>query len=84
MIDLKLQNPRAYNNLTPDEMNGEILYILALSEKFDISYMEVLETIKMLENRRSNDITVDSGDIIDEHLHEIKQMINIYLQQHCS
>jgi hypothetical protein len=84
MIHLKLQKPRAYNNLTPDEINGEILNILDLSEKFDISYMEVLETIKMLENRRSNDITVDSGNIIDEHLHEIKQMINIYLQQYCS
>ena len=84
MIDLKLQPLRSHYDLSEDEINGEISNILDLSEKFDISYMEVLETIKMLENRRTNDIKVDSADIIDEHLHEIKQMINIYLQQYCS
>jgi len=84
MIDLKLQPPRQKYYVSYDEIFGEISNILELSKEFDISYTEVLETIKMLENRRTNDISVDSGDIIDEHLHEIKQMINIYLQQYCS
>jgi hypothetical protein len=59
MIHLKLQPPREKYTVSNDEINEEISNILDFCEEFDISYMEVLETIKMLENRRTNDIKVD-------------------------
>jgi hypothetical protein len=83
MIDLKLQPKRSCENILFSDIKQRIEDVLELSVKYNLSYSDVIETYKMLQQERSNDIKVSSGDIMDEHLHEIKQMLNIFVNQYC-
>ena len=59
------QQPRKNHNY---DLYEEIEEFKHIAEKNKISYSELLETIKILELRRKNDLYIDNWDILDEQL----------------
>jgi hypothetical protein len=57
MIDLKLQPNRSYENVLFSDIKQRIEDVLELSVKYNLSYSDVIETYKMLQQERSNDKT---------------------------
>jgi methyl-accepting chemotaxis protein len=53
----------------------EIELILEIQEKFSLTYDQILETLKLLENRRKNNILVEIADLQDEHIERMVEAV---------
>lgn len=62
------QDERNFRKIDTRGINTEIGHIRKIAQENGISYMEVVETMKLMEQERMGDLFVDSGDKMDENL----------------
>ncbi|MEI6328218.1 MAG: hypothetical protein WCP16_03225 [Pseudanabaena sp. ELA645] len=62
------QSPRNYREYNENEIQEFLETILKLSQKYKIPTNEVIHAVEVLEIRRKNDLYVANGDIFDEQM----------------
>lgn len=62
------QKSREWESNSEENLDYNIVYLQSKAKEFNLSYAEVLETFRLLELRRKNDLYVMNGDIHDEQM----------------
>lgn len=75
------QKPRRYHRFdVNDDIIREIKDLQYIQKKTGLNYDQVLETCKMLELRRKNELYVANGDIHDEQMAGFGELIKQFIR----
>jgi hypothetical protein len=75
------QLPRNYYRVESEEdIISEIEQFKEIQKKTGITYENVIETCKMLELRRQNNLYADNGDAFDEQMGGFGELLKNYLE----
>lgn len=75
------QNPRNMRRFHEADIMNEISLLKDLSKAMDITYDQVVDTCRMLELRRRNDLYVNNGDTFDEQMAGLGILLESFIDQ---
>jgi hypothetical protein len=69
------QPDRNYHHINDSNAISFIERVKDISKKEKITFAEVLQVFEILENKRRNDLYVANGDILDEHMAGLGELV---------
>lgn len=75
MGTLTSQEPRDYKEISLKALEHEIEEVLSLAKKHKIEAASVIEIKRVMEMRRKNDLYVFNGDVHDEQMKGIGELL---------
>ena len=69
------QPPRKMLSISENDIENEIETIKLMMDKYGITFLEAKEVLLLLEKKRKNDLYVVNGDIFDEQMHGIGELL---------
>lgn len=78
MGTLKNQKPRNYNNVTKSDIIFYCEEIKYISKQSGFTINQIIEIIKIKELERKNNLYVNNGDIFDEQMSGLAEILNTF------
>lgn len=73
--------PQDYFEVSDMELGDEIERIEVFAKDFQLTYSQVLETLKHLENRRKNNLITKIADVVDNRMIELGESLESSLRR---